>query len=223
MAKKKNTKKTQIIQLTPKKYIETKARQLPMEKCLMNITGGLVSILVIRKMPSGKFIVGYYLVDIFCLGLKSTDFRFNLSQVELDTFINLYENNIGYLEQVEYVFVHNYIFGAIAYAEDLGFKPHKDLMITQYILEEDNEDIELIEYEFGSNGKPLYISGPYDDREKIIAILRRTAGEGNFLVLEGYGNGFEGIDFGDFYDSDDSEDEDDDMEDTNFEIIEDKK
>lgn len=224
MAKKKNTKKTQTPQLTPKRYIETKVRQLPIEKCLMNITQGLVSILIIRKMPSGNFIVGSYLVDIYCLGLKNTDFRFNLNQVELDTFINLYENHIGHFEFVEYVFAHNYIFGAIAYAEDLGFKPHKDLMITQYILEEDNEDIELIEYEFGNNGKPLYIAGPHDDHKKIIAILRRTAGEGNFLVSEGNFADFDGIDFGDFEDfENDEEEDDDDTEDTNFEIIEDKK
>ena len=33
---------------------------------------------------------------------------------------------------------------------------------------------------FGKDGKPLFISGPYDNAEAIVRQLARTAGEGNF-------------------------------------------
>ena len=33
---------------------------------------------------------------------------------------------------------------------------------------------------FGRDGKPMYISGPYDDGERIIRKLRRGLGDGNY-------------------------------------------
>jgi hypothetical protein len=36
---------------------------------------------------------------------------------------------------------------------------------------------------FGQDGKPLYVSGPYDDVEKIVKQLEATAGHGNFDVV----------------------------------------
>lgn len=236
MAKKKSTKKPQTVQLTPKKYIETKCRQLPIEKCLIGHKAGFVSAIIVRKMPSGNFIIGTYLLDIFCLGLKDTDFRFNVNAVEAQEYINMYETTLGGLKLTNYVEVHNYIFGAIGYAEDLGFKPNKGFALTQYILDEDDDAIEFIEYKFGRDGKPLYMPGPYDDRNKIVATLKRTVGIGNYDILfpDGtYGSDFndrdfddddfdDDFDFDDFADDDDFDD-DDDAEDIDFEVVEDKK
>jgi hypothetical protein len=50
----------------------------------MGAAAGFVSIIVMRKMPSGKFIIGSYLLDTYCLGLKNTDFRFSADGVEAD-------------------------------------------------------------------------------------------------------------------------------------------
>ena len=36
---------------------------------------------------------------------------------------------------------------------------------------------------FGKDGKPLYISGPYDDPRPVIRTLERTVGRGNFEFL----------------------------------------
>jgi hypothetical protein len=40
---------------------------------------------------------------------------------------------------------------------------------------------------FGKDGKPLYVSGPEDNVDRIMAKLHRTAGEGNFDFLIGIG------------------------------------
>ena len=40
---------------------------------------------------------------------------------------------------------------------------------------------------FGKDGKPLYISGPYDDPRPVIRTLERTAGRGNFEFLAAAG------------------------------------
>jgi hypothetical protein len=102
------------------------------------------------------------------------------------------------------VLAHNVIYGATAYAEDLGFRPDKDFAVTQYILAEDDESVELIEIEFGRDGKPCFVAGPRDNVPLVTGKLRAAVGEGNFTVV------YPGSDFAynDTFDADDSEDED---------------
>ncbi len=42
-----------------------------------------------------------------------------------------------------------------------------------------------VKVQFGKDGKPLFISSPYDDAEHILDQLMRTAGEGNFSYMIG--------------------------------------
>jgi len=214
MSKKKKGKVVAIkqTQLSPEKYIRTQARTLPIFECLINDdweTSGLCNIIVARQHKTGNITAGIYLVDMFCLGIKSAQYEFNLYQDDYEGLKNRFN-----WERCEYVLAHNIIFGAIAYAEDYGFKPHKEFEVAQFILEEDDEAIELVELDFGLNGKPHYVSGPYDDSAKvnnIIATLERTAGEGNFTFTH-LEDGFEDMDDEDFEDWDDDEDLDDDID-----------
>ncbi|MGH2643198.1 MAG: hypothetical protein ACRDE2_04565, partial [Chitinophagaceae bacterium] len=101
----------------------------------------------------------------------------------------------------DYPLVHNIIYGAIEFAEDFGFFPHKDFKTTQYILEEDDDRVELIDIEFGKEGKPFYFVGPNEDpvkQSKILATLERTAGPGNFDFVAGedaFGNEEEDLEY----------------------------
>ena len=145
-------------QPTPENYIKTKARSLPIDACYINENWqetGLASIIVVRKHTNGKYTIGIYLVDIFALGTKDSFYRFNIEKYELDEIIEKasYENMI----EQNYAFVHNLIYGANAFAEDNDFKVCKEFNITQFILEEDTDDIELIEFEFGRDGEPFLI------------------------------------------------------------------
>lgn len=145
-------------QLSPETYIRTRARNLPIYKCYINENwkeAGLASILIVRKHSNGNFTFGVYLVDIFALGTKDSFYRFNINEVVLDEL-----KERMWQEQVietDYVLVHNIIYGANAFAEENGFKVCNGFNLTQFILEEDTEDIELIEIEFGKDGKPLLI------------------------------------------------------------------
>jgi Asp-tRNA(Asn)/Glu-tRNA(Gln) amidotransferase C subunit len=96
------------------------------------------------------------------------------------------KNNFGdNLETTTYNEVHNIIYGALAYAKDLGFKPHKDFAVAQYILEADSDAIPLIEYEFGRNGKPMLIVNTRAEFNRYTAVLKRAVGdEFTFLVRE---------------------------------------
>ena len=67
------------------------------------------------------------------------------------------------------------------YAHKLGLNPHRDWSKAKDHLGQSSEN--LLPLEFGRKGKPFYVSGPYDNPDKIVAQLRETVGEGNFDYL----------------------------------------
>ena len=181
--KKSSAKSTQ---LSPEKYIVQKGRDLDFYECLINEDwqkSGLAIVSICKKMPSGNFVTGTYLLDIYCLGLKNTLYKFNMSELEYQEFIEKsYANSVG-VEEYDTDFVHNLIYGAIDYAADLGFTPQKDFKVTEYLLNPDliSDDIDKIE--FGKDGQPLFIEGPNDNAALIINKLNETVGEGNYHYM----------------------------------------
>ncbi len=176
----KKTKKPAIKEVFGKNYILKNGRKLPIYKCLIGEDAGLVSTMVIRRLPNGNLAFGMYMVDKFCLGLKSTTFRIDFSMEEYEDFLDDISYSVGGLQECTYATVHNWVYGGIAYAEDLGFKPDSDYSMTKFFLEEDTDDVELIEFEFGMDGRPHYFSGPYDNVQKILDTLIKNVGEDNF-------------------------------------------
>lgn len=174
-------------QLSPTNYIRQKARNLPIHECWINSDwkhNGEANIIVSRIHANGHYTFGVYLVDLYCLGIKDAFFNFNVD-------IEIYNKLLDRMEdenkiKVTYDLVHNIIYAAKEYAEELGFKPHKEFTsVAQFILEEDTEDIELIDIECGYNGKPLYIDAGHESPaqiKQIINQLNQSVGDGNFIV-----------------------------------------
>ena len=202
MAKKNGGKIVQMV--SPINYIRTKARTLPLYECWINDNWEEVNqagCIVSRKHSNGNISFCFYLVDLLCLGVSFTHFKFNESLSQYRDFLAQTEEDIS-LELVDYALVHNVIHAGIDFAEEFEFKAHKDFTsITQFFLEEDNDDIELMEIECGDDdGQPVYLYSSLttspQEKEKIIAQLERTAGSDNYTVI----------------DLDDTTDEDDDFD-----------
>lgn len=208
--------KGKVIQmLSPENYIRKKARTLPIYECMINEEweeSKMVQISVARRHTNGNITACFYLVDLMCLGIKDTDYMFNVP-------IHAYREQIEMIEErmhmvvIDYVLAHNILFAGLEFADDYGFKPNKDFTsITRFMLEEDTDDIELMEIECGLNGQPTYMQGPFDDDAKmkrIIAQLEKTAGPENYTVL--WDDEDELFDEDDFEDDFDEEDEFDGM------------
>ncbi len=166
-------------------YLIKDAKNYPLFECLINTDWqdkGMAHIFLLRKQPNNKLILGVYLVDIFCLGLKNTYCNTNLPMEEYQKL------KLSLLKETA---ISSYspgkackiIFGAIEYARRLGFKPQKDFDLSQYVLEGlQNNDCDLT-LEFGKDGKPFYIAGPDDDFEAIIETLIKNVGEDNFHFI----------------------------------------
>ena len=116
----------------------------------------MASIIVARRNSNQNLTFGIYLVDLFALGTKDAFYKFNVPEEDVLEVIK--DRDDEKFIKTDYTLVHNIIYGANAFAEDHGFVVCKEFELTQYVLEEDTEDIELMDIEFGKNGKPFLIS-----------------------------------------------------------------
>lgn len=172
--------------LTPQKYIQTRARKLPFHKCYVNdswVDQGMAVVFISRMQPSDKITFGIYMVDTFCLGLKNTYCQMNQ---EIDFIEDEYIPERAY-KDMEYAectpeFAQSIIYGGINYAKDLGFKPHKDFRLSKFVLD-DAQNMELMDLEFGRDGMPTYINGPFEDETFVVNTLNKTVGEDNYDVV----------------------------------------
>lgn len=159
------------------------ARNDPIEGCWAQRTwrvDGLAMIVLARRQRAGTVAFGMFLVDYYCLGLKDTQSRTNVPTTDFHSeFLGRLYSAEPPIEMAP-ALAHEIIYGAIEYAEQFGFKPHRDFKSSRYILDPPDAHPRTGEFEFGKDGKPLYISGPRDNPEQIIRQLERTAGKGNF-------------------------------------------
>ncbi|MDP3431673.1 MAG: hypothetical protein Q8T04_01730, partial [Bacteroidota bacterium] len=214
----KNNKGKVIQMLSPENYIRKKVRTLSIYECLVTSEWEekkMTSVLVARNHTNGNITVCSYLVDLLCLGVKDTMFLFNVPVHQYEVFKQKVNGNME-MTEVDYTLAHNIVYAAIEFAEEFGFKPHKDYeSVTKYMLEEDTEDIELIEIECGNDGKPLYMRGPFEDDAKarrIIAQLEKNAGPGKYDFVD-VSEDWDDDDDDDFGDDDEFELDDDEFDD----------
>ena len=205
MAKKSNQQPL----LSPENYIRQKARNLPVYECRVNPDWqevGTAGVLIARKHANGNLTYGIYLVDILCLGVKESYYCFNADPEDSEGMLeSMSELN---MQVCDYTLIHNLMYAAIEFAADYGFKPAKEYTsVTQYLLDEDTDDIELMEIECGRDGRPVYvITEEYSEMEinQTISVLERTAGKGNFDVI---------------YEADDDFEEEEDDEDNEYDEL----
>ncbi len=147
------------------------AAKFPLYECLRADNGwerhGMAVLYVCRQL-SDRYICAAYMVDTYCLGLKNTFVKINLQRDDmLDARRRLEQN--GVFEQYDYEDARSLILGAIEYAASLGFQPNEDWQNSRYVVEEERPYHPKFEY--GQDGKPLYIQGPNDDATLIMSKL----------------------------------------------------
>lgn len=186
MAKnKKKSKGQQQTRMSPERFMREKARTLPIGKCYITPDwkeSGISQIIISRVRPSGNLVIGIFLVDTFCIGVKDATYYANMSDYDFSELMERYESGPG-LEKISYNEVHNIIYGAIEFAEEGGIQPAKDFKIARYVLEEDTDDIPLIEYEFGKNGKHFLIINSDKREMPYFHQLKKTLGDNFEFVM----------------------------------------
>jgi hypothetical protein len=144
-------------------------------------TEGLVAVLVARKHRHGKVSVCGYLADVYCLGVKNALGPEIMDDLGLRGFVrDFFSGYHGDPLEAPIELAREVVFGSVEYARELGFDPHPDFAAAEGHLGPWTGSGIIT---FGKDGKPLYISGPYDDPRPVIRTLERTVGRGNFEFL----------------------------------------
>ena len=161
----------------------------PIHECLVAeslFDIGIGDVIVSRKMPNGFIGAAFFLVDVFCLGVKDAfydvlspaEYDFRLSGLQHETF-----------RAIDPTCARKLVEGAEAYARDLGFPPHADYPRARQIFGDLDATVCLTHYVFGKDGKPFFMSGPYDTptrcRRIIDTLTRRCGPEGFHFVVAG--------------------------------------
>ena len=132
--------------------------------------------IVSRNHKGGRISFASYLVDTFCLGIKDTFFRLRITPEEFKDYITAIDENIG-IEKCSYEVAHNWVWGGVDWAEEAGLKPHKDFAITQFMLEEDTDEVPLIDQPFGRDGMHFLMANSKQELNKYLPILQEHLGD----------------------------------------------
>src|ERR1700674_1736075 len=154
-------------------------------------------LVVSRFKADGRVESGFFLLDVFCLGVKDAGFHcFNsIADYQESLLDRLFPDEVR--ERITPAAARKLTEDAISYARGLGFSPGVDYKkasrVFGGITTADCDE----EFRFGKDDKPLYIQGPSDSPARVARILRALearCGEGgyhyivaadNFEALEG--------------------------------------
>ncbi len=156
-------------------------------ECLVPVNifkSGLGNVVFARKLENGSVVMAIFLVDTFCLGVKDA-LNAVVSAGEYSQKIEQLDK-VGNFESVSPACCRKLVEGAEAYARELGFSPHRDYKRARNLFGNVDPNECETEFEYGKDGKPLYVSGQYDSNVKqnqIIGILKKKLGPDGFHYI----------------------------------------
>ena len=163
----------------------------PIHECLIArelFEAGMGTVVVSRSLPNGDLGASFFLLDVYCLGVKNAYFL-NMPPEEYEVRLSAVSQNET-LTVIHPTCARKLVEGAEAYARDLGFSPHPDYQVAKRIF----GDIDALacpqSFPFGKDGKPFFIAGPTDTPkriEKILNTLTKRCGPDGFHYMVGLG------------------------------------
>lgn len=142
--------------------------------------GGLVCVLVARRHRHDKVSVCGFLVDVHCLGVKSAIEPRVMDEGGFLAFRRQFFGAYGEPLPAPLELARQLVLGGVAYARTLGFEPHPDFAGAAGHLD---GPLTRCDIEFGRDGMPFYVEGPYDDARQIMRTLDASVGSGNYRFL----------------------------------------
>lgn len=155
----------------------------PVHEALVNVgwedENQLATVSIARRHPRhDRMAFGSFIVDLQCLGIKNVIYKRNrdLLDYERRTRAVVLSANTEVIP-IAPALAAKIVAEGLAYAKSLGFDPHPDFETARVVLDglDPNDDPTPVPVG-GKDGKPLYISGPYDDSMAIIEQLTDRLG-----------------------------------------------
>jgi len=161
------------------------AARAPVRTCV--VADGLVAdgvgwLVLARTLPSGLVGASFFLIDVWCLGVKDAFFAINTPQRFEDRMVA--SNEVGPLVDIDPSAARKLLHDAAAYADSFGLAPCAGFAEAEALF----GDIPMATETFsiGKDGKPFFVSGPNDSPTRIryiLDMLAKRAGHGGFDYL----------------------------------------
>lgn len=158
------------------------AARSPIKTCVVAdqlFTAGIGWVVLARSLPSGLVGASFFLVDVWCLGVKDAFFRV-VPQEKFEQQMNASSREQPVVDIYPSV-ARKLLHDAVAYAASFGLAPSEDFAEVEAIFGDIPVATET--FPFGKDGKPFYMSGPNDSPTRIRRILDtlvRRVGPGGF-------------------------------------------
>jgi hypothetical protein len=137
----------------------------------------LVSIVVTRRAPGGIFLPGIALVDRTCLGVKNGFVAEPGAAPAVSALLaRIGQVHTGGLVPCDLLVAQSVVYHAIDYARSLGFEPHPDFPEPMF----GPRPAVLLDTLLAHPERPIYVSGPEDDVDRVLARLEAAVGPGSF-------------------------------------------
>ena len=154
-----------------------------------------------------------FLVDIYCLGVKDVITMIG-PEWKWNERLQQQRDSGRRLDKISPEAARKLVEGSVEYARSPGIAPHRDWIHASPIFGDVDASLCLTEFEFGKDGKPLFVAGPYDTPERvqqIMSALANSTGEGNYHYM--LPTGEDELFLGEDDDDDDEFEDADDMDD----------
>jgi len=160
----------------------------PIHECLVSadIVGqGLGEVVISRCSASGEIAMSLFLIDRHCMGVKDCYSRI-VTAAGFRDFVGHMRDNGRPMRVIDPPSARRCVEDAVAYADSLGLKPHPDYRASKMIFGDINPVEASRIFEMGQNGKPFFVSGPFQSQEEcagIVSKLTERCGVGGFDYL----------------------------------------
>jgi hypothetical protein len=161
-----------------------RASQTPIQHCLITeslFETGMGTLILGRGVTSHHFAFGSFLLDVFCLGIKDVMFE-SLEGDEFARYVEVTDGGAS-LASIEPHHARKLLRDLAAWSQSIGFPAHRDFATVERIFGDVSADASEVDFQFGSDGKPLYIPGPSESATVIrrrIEQLQKHLGEDGF-------------------------------------------
>ena len=131
---------------------------------------GIGQVLMSRDLGDGRVAFVVFLLDVYCLGVKDVAFDIiSRERYDLDWLPRLLDHSPYRRKAPEYV--RKLVEDAVDYARSFGLEPHPDYQKACAIFADVDATLCRETFEFGKDGKPLFIQGPYDTPARCYQIV----------------------------------------------------
>ena len=143
-------------------------------------------LVVSRFKADGRVESGFFLLDVFCLGVKDAGFHCfnNIADYQESLLVRLFRDEDPV--RMTPAAARKLAEDAISYARGLGFSPGVDYKKASRVFGGITTGDCDEEFMFGKDDKPLYIRGPSDSParvERILRALEARCGEGGYHYI----------------------------------------